>query len=68
MPGVDGGLELSRRAHAARPGLPIILLTGHDFTAPALERGRAANACFRKPFDGQALLAAVSKAVKPSGE
>ncbi len=62
MPGVDGS-ELEGLAHAARPELPVILITGHDDT----ERARAAIECcqgfFRKPFDGRQLLAAVSKAL-----
>jgi FixJ family two-component response regulator len=57
MPLVDG-LELSRLLQAAKPGLPIILITGHpemlDQAAPIRHR------MFTKPFDPDELLAALS--------
>lgn len=66
MAGIDGS-ELEGFAHAARPELPVILITGHDVT----ERARAAiersQGFFRKPFDGRQLLAAVSRALPTSG-
>jgi len=59
-----GGFELLRAVRGARPNLPIILITGH----PDLLNGSVATAAgnyrlFRKPFDGQALLAAVGDSV-----
>lgn len=63
MPGIDGS-ELEGLAHAARPELPVILITGHDDTEPAaIER---CQGFFRKPFDGRQLLAAVTKALPAS--
>ena len=63
------GFELVRRAHAARPELPIILITGHHALG---ERpppsGSGHYRLFRKPFDGQEFLEAVSEAVRrPQG-
>jgi DNA-binding NtrC family response regulator len=60
MPEMDG-FELSRVVRAIRPGLPIILITGH-----AAMPNRSAPVDLRdyrvleKPFDGEELLAAVA--------
>jgi DNA-binding NtrC family response regulator len=66
MPEMDG-FALRRLALARRPGLPVILISGHPaMQAPAsaiVERERY----FEKPFDGQRLLAAVRAALTPSG-
>ena len=60
MPVMDG-LELSRVVHAARPALPIILITAHP---DMLTRSRTADlghyALFTKPFDAQQLLSMLS--------
>ena len=57
MPLVDG-LELSRLLQAAKPGLPIIFITGHtemlDRSPPIRHR------LFTKPFNPDELLVAVS--------
>jgi len=60
MPGIDG-FELARAVRAARPGLPVILVTGR----PELLRrspldGPGDSRVFKKPFDGQELLTAVA--------
>jgi len=60
MPFVDG-LELARTVQAARPGLPVILVTGrpdllHRSRLDRLDHYRV----FKKPFDGQELLTAVA--------
>jgi FixJ family two-component response regulator len=63
MPGMDG-FELLRLVHAARPGLPIILITGYPDTLkrlPAL--GGSKPRFFTKPFQGPELLSAVSDAL-----
>jgi CheY-like chemotaxis protein len=64
MPVMDG-FELLRVAHAARPELPVILITGHP---EMLNRLRAIDPghyrLFTKPFDGQELLTAVSDALR----
>jgi FixJ family two-component response regulator len=60
MQGMDG-FELQRLVGEKRPELPVILITGRHEIAE-LPRTRH-NRFFRKPFDGQALLAAVSDAL-----
>ena len=60
MPGMDG-FELQRVMSERRPGLPVILITGrHEITE--LPQAKH-NWFFRKPFDGQALLAAIGDAL-----
>ena len=64
MPVMDG-FELLRVAHAARPELPVILITGHPEMLnrlPAIDPGHYRS--FTKPFDGQELLTAVSDALR----
>ena len=64
MPVMDG-FELLRVAHAARPELPVILITGHPEMLnrlPAIGPGH--YRLFTKPFDGQELLTAVSDALQ----
>ena len=64
MPGMDG-FELLRLVHAARPGLPMILITAYPETLQRLPLlGASPPRVFTKPFDGQALLAAVADAVR----
>jgi FixJ family two-component response regulator len=68
MPTVDG-FELQRLAKAARPELPIILVTGrHELAQRASEQRN--QWLFEKPFDGPAMLAAVTQALgaSPQGE
>lgn len=63
MPTIDG-LELSRLLRAARPGLPIILITGHP---EILNRSLVATSHYRlftKPYDPDALLAAIGDMVR----
>ena len=62
---VKDGFELLRVAHAARPELPVILITGHPEMLnrlPATGPGHFRS--FKKPFDGQELLTAVSDALR----
>lgn len=64
LPSIDG-FELLRLANAARPELPVILITGHPEIAQRPLRGcRGYCRLFRKPFDGGELLTAVSEAVR----
>jgi FixJ family two-component response regulator len=60
LPQMDG-FELARTVQAARPELPIILITGHtkllSRTPPA---GLGPYRLFKKPFDGQEVLSAIS--------
>ena len=63
LPKIDG-FELLRLVHAARPELPVILITGHPEMAnrsPPIDSGH--YRLFKKPFNGQELLRAVRDAV-----
>jgi FixJ family two-component response regulator len=63
MAGMDG-LELLRVVQSVRPGLPAILITGYPETLQRLPLFGAINPrIFTKPFDGKALLVAVSDVV-----
>lgn len=66
MPGMDG-LELLRQVHAARPGLPTILITGYPDRLKRLPplSGHEPR-YFTKPFHGLELLAAVGDALRRS--
>jgi FixJ family two-component response regulator len=64
MPVVDG-FELLRAVRAARPELPIILITGYPEMLNRLPSiGPGHYRLFKKPFNGQELLAAVGDAVR----
>jgi CheY-like chemotaxis protein len=63
MPGV-GGLEVARAAKAARPDLPVLVVTGYserdDLTAA---EGREIDRLLVKPVDPDALVGAVRDAL-----
>jgi FixJ family two-component response regulator len=64
MPVMDG-LELLRVVRAVRPELPVILITGHPELLnrlPPMDPSHYRS--FKKPFDGQELLTAVSDAMR----
>jgi len=64
---VMDGFELQRLAKAARPELPVILITGrHDVAKLANAADPGGQPCFKKPFDGRDLLTAVGTAVRRS--
>jgi len=64
LPKIDG-FELLRLVHAARPELPVLLITGHpEMVNRSPPIGSGHYRLFRKPFDGQELLTAVSDAVR----
>ena len=64
LPKIDG-LELLRLVHAARPELPAILITGHpELVNRSLSIGAGHYRLFKKPFNGQELLTAVSGALR----
>ena len=66
MPGMDG-FELLRQVAAARPGLPVVLITGYPETIKRLPAQHAGNPrVFTKPFRGPELLAAISAALRPA--
>jgi FixJ family two-component response regulator len=62
MPGM-GGFELRDVARKARPDLPVFLITGRHEIADQ-ERAQGIGGFFRKPFDADALLAAVANALR----
>ena len=63
MPGSDG-LEVLRRARAAQPGLPVILMTAHATVATAIEAMKHGAVDYvEKPFDNDELKALVKRAL-----
>ncbi|HYG23915.1 MAG TPA: sigma-54 dependent transcriptional regulator [Verrucomicrobiae bacterium] len=66
MPGLDG-LELVRQLHAAKPKLPILLITAHGTTETAIEATKwGAFDYVPKPFDVEELLDLTAKALESS--
>jgi FixJ family two-component response regulator len=62
LPGIDG-FELRKLVRKARPDLPVFLITGRHEIADQ-NRAQGISGFFRKPFDGQVLLAAVGDALR----
>ncbi|WP_413989021.1 response regulator transcription factor [Labrys okinawensis] len=60
MPSMDG-FELQHVMSERRPDLPVILITGRHEIAELPQAKH--NRFFRKPFDGQKLLAAIGDAL-----
>ncbi len=66
LPGLDG-MELIRRLHAAKPRLPIILMTAHGTTDTAIEATKqGAYDYLLKPFEMEELIELVAKACASS--
>ncbi len=66
MPGLSG-LELVRELHAARPRLPILMMTAHGTAGTAIEAMQAgAYDYLLKPFEMPELLSLVGQAVAAS--
>ncbi len=66
LPGISG-LEIVRRMHAARPRLPIILITAFGTTDTAIEATKfGAFDYVLKPFDYAQMLDLVGKAAESS--
>ena len=62
LPGLNG-LDLVRRLHAAKPRLPIILMTAHGTTETAIEATKlGAYDYLLKPFEMEELLDLVYRA------
>jgi FixJ family two-component response regulator len=62
MPIIDG-FELEKLVRQVRPELPVILITGRHEIADQRRAIAQGSRFFRKPFDGQALLAAIGEAL-----
>jgi FixJ family two-component response regulator len=62
MPGMDGS-ELRNLVKKVRPELPVFLITGRHEIADQ-DRALRIGGFFRKPFDTQKLLAAISDALR----
>ena len=66
LPGLNG-LELVRELHAARPRLPILMMTAHGTTETAIEATQSgAYDYLVKPFEMPELLGLVEQAVTAS--
>jgi FixJ family two-component response regulator len=67
MPLMDG-VELAQAVQAARPALPVILVTGRPdlLHRPRLDRPSRYRV-FKKPFEGQELLTAVALMLRTPG-
>ncbi len=64
MPGMDG-LTLLRRLRAGGSTLPLMLITGHGDVSMAVRAMKAGAVDFlEKPFDADALLAAIDEALR----
>jgi two-component system, NtrC family, C4-dicarboxylate transport response regulator DctD len=64
MPGLDGS-ALFNRLHRCDPELPVIMMSGHGDIATAVDLvRRGAYDFLSKPFDGDALIASVLRALE----
>jgi FixJ family two-component response regulator len=63
MPAIDG-FELEELVKRARPEMPVILVTARHEIADQRRAKAQGSLIFHKPFDGQALLAAIGEALK----
>jgi len=66
LPGVDG-IEVVRQLHAAKPRVPIILMTAHGTTETAIQATKlGAYDYLLKPFEMEELIELTEKAVASS--
>lgn len=63
MPGMDG-MQLRTSVAVSHPGLPVILMTGRHELAEQQRAAAPRSYVFVKPFDADALLAAVASALR----
>lgn len=62
---VINGFQLLPMVHAARPGLPIALITGHpELLSQVPSVGQGHFRLFKKPFNAKELLTAVGDALR----
>jgi two-component system response regulator FixJ len=67
MPGLSG-LDLLRRLKELHSAVPVVVITGHGDVPLAVEAMKSGAADFlEKPFDDEALLAAVNVALRDQG-
>ena len=67
MPGMDG-FDLLDIVKKTRPKLPVFLLTGrHEIGDQHRATGRGISGFFKKPFNGQDLLAAIDRTLGDAG-
>ena len=68
MPEISG-IDLLRRVKEINPGLPVIVITGHGDVPLAVEAMKLGAADFlEKPFDDEALIAAIRAALNRDRE
>jgi len=63
MPVIDG-FELGELVKQARPELPVIFITARHEIADQQRATAQGSRFFRKPFDGQTMLAAIGHALQ----
>jgi DNA-binding NtrC family response regulator len=65
MPGLSG-LELAQRAGALKPGLSVIMVTGHAEGLPTTGNPPGVHALIRKPFQLSELIQCVQRCLTAS--
>lgn len=66
MPGMTG-LELRDRVAAMGRHIPIVFITAHAEDAPERDASGRVAEFLRKPFEGEALLDAIGRALRRRG-
>ncbi len=67
MPGCDG-IDLANRVLSERPGLPVLLMTGHGLSREQEAKLlRVGVPCLSKPFEIQELVRAINALVLQAG-
>ena len=63
MPGMDG-FDVIRAAREMRPGLPVIILTGHSTEQKAIEAANIGVSLYlKKPFSMERIIAVAERAM-----
>jgi FixJ family two-component response regulator len=67
--GEESGFDLQDRLAATHPGVPVILITGHDRISSAeLTRRAGPDGFARKPFDGDEMIGVVRRRAAMRGK